>query len=261
MTQKPETEKKTQFKTVPAIVKGFRVLELLANSRDRLGISEIATSLEFNKSTIFNIVHTLLDLGYLDSVPDNKVTLGLKFHGLSRLADPYAVIISKVRPFLEEINRQTRLSVFLGLRSGQKAVIIDKVDSPRGIKVSSEIGMQIPLVAGSHGLALLSQLSDGQLAEILSAGKIKPFTAKSWTTLARLKREIRKTREERLAYDDEGYLEGIRSLAIPLLTGRPDFQAAVWIVGLKSQITDYLIPGYKKLLQQTGSRLEAIFSR
>jgi IclR family KDG regulon transcriptional repressor len=256
-----EAEKKVQFKKVPAIIKGFEVLELLANSRIPLGVTEIANLLKRNKSTVFNIVHTLLDRGYLDSVPDNKVILGLKFHDLSRLADPWAVIISKVRPFLEEINRQTRLSVFLGLRSGQKAVIIDKVDSPRGIKVSSEIGMQIPLVAGSHGLALLSQLSDRQLAEILSEGKIKPFTAKSWTTLARLKRAIKKTREDRLAYDDEGYLEGIRSLATPLLTGRADFQAAVWIVGLKSQITDDLIPGYKRLLQQTGSRLEALFSR
>jgi IclR family KDG regulon transcriptional repressor len=257
----PKIEKKVQFKKVPALVKGFQVLELLANSRNALGVTEITNLLKFNKSTVFNIVHTLLDLGFLDSVPENKVRLGLKFHDLSRVADPYAVLISKIHPFLEEINRQTRLSVFLGLRSGHKAVIIDKVDSPQGIRVSSEIGMKIPLVAGSHGRALLSQLSDPQLDEILSENKINPFTSRSLTGRNRLKREIQKTREEHFAYDDEGYLEGIRSLAIPILSGRSDFQSAVWVVGLKSQITDEMIPRYKKLLKQTGTQLEALFPR
>jgi DNA-binding IclR family transcriptional regulator len=259
--KEPETEKKVQFKKVPAIVKGFKVLELLASSRIPLGVTEIAQSLEFNKSTVFNIVHTLLDLGFLDSLPENKFRLGLKFYDLSRLAEPYAVLISKVHPFLEEVNRQTRLSVFLGLRVGQKAVIIDKVDSPRGIKVSSEIGMHIPLIAGSHGRALLSHLSDRQLVALLSEMNIRTFTSKTCTSLAQLKDEIQKTREDRFTYDDEGYLEGIRSLAIPILTGRNDFQAAVWVVGLKSQITDKMIPGYKKLLQETAAQLEALFSR
>jgi IclR family KDG regulon transcriptional repressor len=250
-----------QFKKVPAIIKGFEVLELLANSRLPLGVTEIANLLKLNKSTVFNIVHTLLELKFLDSVSDNKVRLGLKFYDLSRLADPNAVLISKVHPFLEEINRQTRLSVFLGLRYDQKAVIIDKVDSLQDLKVSSEIGMKIPLVAGSHGRALLSHLSDPQLDEIFAGIEIKSFTSKSCTSLGQLKREIQKTREERFIYDDEGYLEGIRSLAIPILTGRSNFHSAIWVVGLKSQITDAMVPGYKRLLQQTGSRLEALFSR
>jgi IclR family KDG regulon transcriptional repressor len=257
----PRKEKKVQFKKVPAIIKGFEVLELLANSRMPLGVTEIANLLELNKSTVFNIVHTLLELGFLDGVAENKVRLGLKFYDLSRVADPYAVLISKIHPFLEEINRQTRLSVFLGFRHGQKAVIIDKVDSLQDIKVSSEIGMKIPLIAGSHGRALLSHLSEQQLNKILSEKKISPFTAKSCTSLTRLLREIQQTREERFAYDDEGYIEGIRSLAIPILTGRSDFQSAIWVVGLKSQITDDMVPRYKKLLQETGSRLEALFSR
>jgi DNA-binding IclR family transcriptional regulator len=257
----PKREKEVQFKKVPALVKGFRVLELLADSRIPLGVTDIANRLGFNKSTVFNIVHTLLDLGFLDGLPENKVRLGLRFYDLGRVADPYAVLISKVHPFLEEINRQTRLSVFLGLRSGQKAVIIDKVDSPHGIKVSSEIGMKIPLIAGSHGKALLAHLPDHQLDQLLSGTKLNPFTPKSLTTPKELKREIRKTREDLFAFDDEGYLEGIRSLAIPILKDRNDFQAAIWVVGLKSQITDAMIPGYRELMKQTGSRLEALFTR
>jgi DNA-binding IclR family transcriptional regulator len=42
---------------------------------------------------------------------------------------------------------------------------------------------------------------------------------------------------------------------------RDDYQAAIWVVGLKSQITDEMIPKYRKLMKETGSRLEALFTR
>jgi hypothetical protein len=65
----PKKGKEVQFKKVPTLVKGFKVLELLANSRIPLRVTDIANLLGFNKSTVFNIVHTLLDLGFLDSLP------------------------------------------------------------------------------------------------------------------------------------------------------------------------------------------------
>ena len=60
--------------------------------------------------------------------------------------------------------------------------------------------------------------------------------------------------------DDEEYIEGIRALAIPLNIGRPDLQAAIWVVGLKSQVTDEKIAEYRDLLKKIGARIEAQFS-
>jgi IclR family KDG regulon transcriptional repressor len=236
-------------------------LELLSDAPVPLGVTEISSRLAINKSTVFNIIHTLLDLGILENVQQNKVSLGLTFHGLSRGADPYSLFISKIHPFLEEINRRMRLSVFLGVRAHREAVIIDKVDSPQGLKVSSEIGMKIPLLAGSHGKALLAHLPDIQLDALLSENNLKKFTGKTTTNLRQFKKEIQKTREDLFAFDDEAYLEGIRSLAIPILLGRNDFQAAIWAVGLKNQMTDEMLPGYRTLVRQIGKRIGSLFSR
>lgn len=259
MANRP-SEKSVKFKRVPAVDKCFRILELLSDTPVPLGVTEIAGRLNYNKSTVFNIIHTLLDLGFLAEAPENKVLLGLKLHHLSRASDLYTVLISKIRPFLEEINRRMRLSVFLGIRSGLKAVIIDRVDSPHDIKVSSEIGMKIPLIAGSHGRALLAHLSEGQLEALLSETNLRKFTPKTSTSVRQFKREVQKVREDLFAFDDEGYLEGIRSLAIPILLGRSEFQPAIWTVGLKSQISDDLIPGHKNFLKQMGKRIEDLFS-
>ncbi|NIR13947.1 MAG: helix-turn-helix domain-containing protein, partial [Desulfobacterales bacterium] len=43
------------FKRVPAIDKCFSILELLARSKEAMGISRIAGTLDLNKSTVFNI--------------------------------------------------------------------------------------------------------------------------------------------------------------------------------------------------------------
>jgi len=256
-----QEKKKVQFKRVPALVKCFRILEFLSKSQTALGVTEISTPLKLNKSTVFNLIYTLVDLGILETVSGNKVRLGLKLYDLSRESDAGGLFVSKVRPFLEEINRKTKLSVFLGLRSNLKAVIMDKVDSPQDIKLSSAKGMKIPLIAGSHGKALLSLLPEDQLDEILVEKNLRKFTPHTCTRPQPYKQMVQKAAADRFARDDEEYLEGIRSLAIPLDLGRPDVQAAIWVVGLKSQITDGMIPEFKKNLKEIGLKIETLFSR
>ena len=256
-----QEKKKVQFKRVPALDKCFRILEFLSNSRTPLGVTEISTPLQLNKSTVFNLIYTLVDLGILETLPGNKVRLGLKLYDLSRESDAGGLLVSKVRPFLEEISRRTKLSVFLGLRSNLQAVIMDKVDSPHDIKISSAKGMKIPLIAGSHGKALLSLLPEGQLDEILVEKNLRKYTAQTCIRPQPYKQMVQKAAADRFAMDDEEYLEGIRSLAIPLDLGRPGVQSAIWVVGLKNQIPDGMIPEFRKSLKKIGQRIESLFSR
>ena len=137
------------FKRVPAIDKCFAILELLAKVKKPLGISDISGKLELNKSTVFNIVYTLMDLNVLENQPDSKFRLGTRFYILGNMAGKRSDLIQIAHPYLEMINEQTKLSAFLGLRSDRQVILIDKVDSAHGIKVSSEIGMQMPALAGA----------------------------------------------------------------------------------------------------------------
>jgi DNA-binding IclR family transcriptional regulator len=255
---KPAGQKSTvKLKRVPAVDKCFKVLELLAGSKMPLGISELSNRLGYHKSTVFNLIYTLVDLGFLETTPENKIRLGIKLFTLGREAGAGSILIAKVRPFLEEINQKTKLSVFLGLRSGLKVVIVDKVDSPGDIKISSELGMKIPLIAGAGGKVLLSQLPEAQVEGILSKSALPRFTPFTCTNMKRLNQMIKKARLERFALDDEEYIEGIRALAIPLDVGRPDLQAAIWVVGLKSQLTTEKISEYRDWLKKIGAKIKA----
>jgi DNA-binding IclR family transcriptional regulator len=248
-----------EIKNVPAIEKCFAILQLLAKSKQALGISEIAKQLKLNKSTVFGIIYTLKHLDVLEQHQDGKFQFGTLLYLLGNANGQKSELIQTVHPYLEKINRETKLSAFLGIRSESRAVILDKVDTAYDIKISSEIGMRLPLTAGAGGKALLSQLANQDIDRILNANTLKRFTAKTCTNKSQFKKQVIKIRENGIAFDDEEYIEGIVALAVPLKTYRSDLQAAVWAVGLRQQVRTETLPAISDLLKKTAKEINQRF--
>ena len=66
---------------------------------------------------------------------------------------------------------------------------------------------------------------------------------------------ISEVRTDGIAIDMEEYIEGIRAFAIPLNINRPNTQVALWVVGLKRQISDETIPRYSTYLKNIAKTL------
>ena len=243
------------FKRVPAIDKCFAILELFARSKEPMGISDISGHLELNKSTVFNILHTLMELKVLECQPDGKFALGTCFFMLGNMAGKRSALIQTVHPYLQTINEKTKLSAFLGLRSDLQAILIDKVDSAYGIKVSSEIGMRMPTLAGAGIKAMLSQLSDNEIDEILARTELKRYTPYSVIDKAIYKEEVLEVRRQGIAYDKEEYSEGMVALAIPITTSSRNLQAAVWAVGMTRHVPSSSIPELTELLRTISQEI------
>ena len=251
----------TEFKNVPAIEKCFTILQHFAESKHPLGISEISNQLELNKSTVFNIIYTLKNLEVLEQHPDGKFHFGTRLYLLGNASGKKSELIQTVHPYLERINRQTGLSSFLGIRSGQRAVIIDKVDTAHDIKISAEIGMRLPLLAGAGGKALLSQLSNQEIGRILNTNTLKKFTAKTSVDKKKFKKEVLNIRKSGIAYDDEEYLDGVVAFSVPLKANRPDLQAAIWVVGLKQQFRNEMVTEISSFLKKIAEDINHRFYR
>lgn len=247
---------KSRFKRVPAVDKTIAILELLARSKKPLGVSEITKTLDLNKSTVFNIVYTLDDAKILEKNADGKFQFGTRLYILGRAAGRASELIATVHPYLEEINQHTKLSAFLGLRMGLRAVIIDKADAASDIKIHSEVGMRLPLLSGAAGRVLLAQLSDDELDAILAKNELIKFTPNSCVDKKEYKRLVIKARTEGIAVDREEYIEGIRAFAVPIHTNRGKTQIALWAVGFKQQITDGDIPKQSEYFKALAKQIE-----
>jgi len=247
------------FTKVPAVYKCFAILDLLAKSNNSPGISEIARQLNLNKSTVCNTVHSLADLGVLEIRPDGRFIFGPRFYVLANMAGQRSDLLQVVRPYLTAINEHTKLSAFLGIRSHLNTILIDKVDSAHGIKVSSEIGMQMPPLAGAGIKAMLAQLSDPEIDDILSQSELTRFTQNSITNKESYKKEIIQVRQDGIAFDREEYIEGLVAIAIPVHTYGNNIQAAIWIVGLKRHIPEDLMQELAQHIQRVGEKINVCF--
>jgi DNA-binding IclR family transcriptional regulator len=244
-----------RFRRVPAVDKCFAILDLLAQSNEPMGISDISGRLGLNKSTVFNIGHTLTDLNILENQGDGKFVFGTRFYILANMASKRSALIQVAHPYLETINEKTKLTAFLGLRSDRRAMLIDKVDSAYGVKVSAEIGMQMPVLAGAGIKAMLAQLPDEEIDEILERTELKRYTPFSIVDKAAYKGEIIGVREQGIAYDREEYIEGMVAFAIPIKAYGRDVQAAIWAVGLTRHVSDSSISELRELLKGISEQI------
>ena len=249
------------FKKVPAIDKCFAILQLLAKSEHGLGISEISQLLELNKSTVFNIIYTLKHIGILEQYHDGKFHFGTLLYLLGNSSGRRSDLVQTVHPYLEKINRETKLSAFLGIRSELQAVIVDKVDTAYDIKISSEIGMRLPLLAGVGGKALLCQLPDDEIDRIIAENELRPFTSKTCTNGNKFKKDVFRIRKDGIAIENEEYIEGVVAFAVPIYAHRQDLQAAIWAVGLKHQVRPENIPGINEFLKKIAAEVNLRFAR
>jgi IclR family KDG regulon transcriptional repressor len=248
------------YKRVPAIDKCFTILTLMAESKRPFGYNEMVKILGLNKSTVYNILHTLDDLGVLEKGPDGLFRLGPRLFILGTAAAGGSELIKTVHPYLETINHDFKLSSFFGILSGRDVIILDKADQAQRIKISTEIGMRIPVFAGVAGKALLSQLPETEIDEILSQNTPKRFTSKSITDTAAYKTEILSVKEAGIAYDREEYIEGLIAVAVPLRTYREDLQAAIWAVGLKQEFRKDVMLRFTRFLLNIANEINYRFA-
>jgi DNA-binding IclR family transcriptional regulator len=121
--------------------------------------------------------------------------------------------------------------------------------------------MRIPLLAGAGGNLLLSHLPDEEIDDqILSKGTPKKFTPFSCTNKRQYKEMIGKARRELLPYMMESNYIEATGPCLPLRLNKDHLKAAIWVVGLKGQIKDEVIPLYRPMLKEIAGKIGTRFS-
>ena len=232
----------------------------MAQVKRSFGFNEIVKLLNLNKSTVFNILHTLNDLDVLEKGPDGRFRLGAKLFILGKAAAGGAELIKTIHPYLEDISYEFTFSTFLGILSGNEIMILDKADRAHIINLSSEIGMRIPIYAGAAGKALLCQLSEEEIDQILAITPLKKYTPLSIINTNQYKKEIMEVKEKGIAYDKGEYIEGIISIAVPIQTYRTDLKAAIWGVGFKQLFREDVMVRVIDCLVRAAQEINSRFS-
>jgi DNA-binding IclR family transcriptional regulator len=241
----------------PAVRKAFQLLHAVAESKKDLSLSELAQNLEFSKSTTHGLVQALLKIGALDLCPHRKkFYLGPTIVELAFRSWNYLRVSERAQPSLDELRDIIGETVFLGVLSRSRGIIIATSETAKPLKISSPPGTSIPLLSGAVGKVFLAQLDDSQAVELIREYGLPRFTSKSITKESDYLAELEQVSKLGYALDDEEYLPGVRAVAVSLGNHR-GLPLAIWVVGFAGSMTEEVM---SEVIQQTVHTSEKLKS-
>jgi DNA-binding IclR family transcriptional regulator len=186
-------EMKVARYNVPALEKGFEILELLASAPAGLNLTAIAAALGRSTGELYRIIQYLEGREYIERDATDTYSLSMRMFHLSHEHPPLKSLVSVAVPVMERFANAAGQSCHLGVLSRTNVTIVAQIDSPLPIRYSVRLGAQFPAWETSSGILLcamqsdaarrvmfqqLSQLSDdatmtdlqGKMAEVVARG-------------------------------------------------------------------------------------------
>lgn len=250
---------------VKVLEKAIKVLDLFSDREKGFTITEMSGRLNLKMATVFRIVKTFEQAGFLYMNPDNKeYFLGLKLYHLGLLAEPRTRITRIARPFLESLNEKSGETVHLVVLHQNQSLYVDKIEGRRTIRVMTNVGMKLPAHCSGVGKVLLAALTEEEVDRVILKTGLVRFTANTLTDPGDLKAELARTRDQGYAIDNEEIEEGLVCVAAPVYDGNRTVVAAVSVSAPKDRVLDNqpaliaLVTGTARHISEALSRLDIV---
>ncbi|MDW6022932.1 IclR family transcriptional regulator [Mesorhizobium sp. BAC0120] len=140
------------------------LLEALLKHRAPARVGDIAKMINAPRSTTYEIVNSLLDAEMLENVgSDGHVYFGRAMHLFGWAYSHHNAHYRRIIETMDAMAAETGETVQLcGLR-GNKYVVLDCRGSPGPFRISSDVGVEVPIPWTASGRLLLSHMSDDEV--------------------------------------------------------------------------------------------------
>ena len=198
--------------------KCVRILTLFRTVSPVMNVSDIAAHLGLPKSTAYRYLAALKRHGLIeDDVRTGDYRLGPKILELARSISRKS-LEEIALPFMEELSRTTGETIILsGLRK-HEGVCLEKVEGHHALRVSHERGAIFPLHAGASGKVLVAYLDEAEQDLIITKVGLPRFTETTIIDPDKLKRDLKKIKEQGYAESDGEVIRGTYGIGAPILT-------------------------------------------
>jgi DNA-binding IclR family transcriptional regulator len=122
--------------------------------------TDVVRATALNRSTVHRLLASLEAHGLVARVAGRGYRLGSRLQRLAAAASRDLPLREAAHPALVELGESTGESAQLFVRSGDRRVCIDAVDSDRELRTIVAVGASLPLTAGSAGKVLTAWAAD-----------------------------------------------------------------------------------------------------
>jgi len=247
MERRPDPAKPIRTKTrLSSVANALRLMKTFSDDDSEIGISGLAQRLGLAKSTVHRLAATLITEGMLEQDPDSgKYRLGLAVFELGSLVRRKMDVSAEARPFLRALRDQTGETIHLAVLDHASVLYINKMESRRAIRMSTNVGARAPVHCTADGKALLAFQPDEVVAATF-AGELPARTPNTIVDAKALRRDLAAARARGYAVDEEESELGMRSVAAPIRADSGAVIASLSIAGPTHRVSKKILMSYAR---------------
>lgn len=214
----------------------FAILEEL-KLRNEATVTELTDAFDLSKSSIHNYLSTLERDGYVVK-EGNAYRIGLRLLDLGGHAlhteRIYDIAKDEVTALAEETGELANLLV----EEHGRGTYLHRAHGDDAVKTDSYIGQRVYLHNTALGNAILAHLSRDRVTEIIDRHGLPATTENTITDRDELFARLDRIREEKVAFDDEARVKGLRCVAVPIVNNNDTVEGAISVSGPTSRFQD-----------------------
>lgn len=195
---------------IQSIERAAAILRLLARGSGRLGVGEIAESLELAKGTAHGILRTLQGVGFVEQDRDTgKYQLGAALLHLGTSYLDVNELRSRAINWADALAARSGEAVRIGAPLEGRVLVVHHVFRPDDSLQTLDVGTLLPLHASALGKVLLAY-------DTTLKADLEPYTRRTLVTQTAIKRACAKVREAGWASENGEMISGEAGIAAPI---------------------------------------------
>lgn len=199
-------------------------------SQNGARIQEIAEGTGLTPSTIHRHLNTLRSHGYVIK-EDDEYTLSFRFVELGEFVSDRKPAFALARETVEELAESTEERAQYFVEEHGQAVYVCFDTGKHGVKTDAYVGRRVPLHATGGGKAILANLPEARVREILEQHGLPALTEHTVTDESKLFAELEEIRERGYSFNKQEYSLGSRAVGAPVIDNTGELLGAISVTG------------------------------
>lgn len=223
---------------VQSLDRALSILERLAEA-DGMTLTDLAQSVGLAPSTTHRLLTTLQQRRFADF--DEEYGLWVIGVGAFNVGNAFLRnrrIVTLGRPVMRRLMEDVGETVNLAVEDQNELVYVTQFESHAPMRAFFRPGRRAPMHASAVGKAMLAEIDDAALTDLLHRKGMPRFTDKTIVDPSALRAELVKTRERGWGLDDEEHTVGMRCVAATIHNEHGEVIAGVSVSGPSVRVTE-----------------------
>ena len=214
---------------IEALAKGLRLLSVFSAERPALRVKDLVDITGIPMPTVFRLVATLEEEGYLERTTDSMVRPGTSVLALGFAAVQGLDLVQNSRSTMRELASLTGETVNLGVLYSDQVLFVARIPRRDSLLAAGiRVGSTVPAVFSSIGKVILADMSDEELKRCISDASFNGrWGPNAVRTMDELLKHLDAARRDGYVIQQETAIPGLSSVAAPIRQGGGTVVAAI----------------------------------